>query len=276
MKTFDRLGIIAGEGSLPKQVVQECIQKHIEPFVVVMRDFAKTDDYNSCTHMEARFGDVGKVISFFRRHNVKNVIFAGGVKKPSLTTVKPDIKGLFLLARLLKSKLFGDNTVLQVAIDFAESEGFTILSVDEIAQNIKIDCGCATNTTIANKKYYDDIDLGVKVLKAIGALDIGQSVVVQNGMILGIECIEGTMKLIERCGELKYTTGRKPVLVKIKKTEQTRKVDLPAIGEDTIIQLSNAGFAGIALDYKNGLVINRDKTINTADKNRVFIYGIEV
>ena len=272
---FDRLGIVAGSGDLPISIVRECEKNNIKPFVIVLKDFAKDVDYKEYTHQTLKFGDVGKAISFFRKNKIKYIVFAGAVKKPDLKTIWPDLKGFFLLIKLLKCKIFGDDTILQTAIKFLEKEGFEVLPVDQIVKDIKIQHGIAGNIELPNDDYMIDIELGVKVLKQIGDLDIGQSIVIQNGIVMGIECIEGTEKLIERCGQLKYTTGRKPILVKIKKSKQTRKIDLPAIGEDTISQVKSAGFAGIALDCENGLVINREATISKANKNKIFIYGIK-
>ena len=123
--------------------------------------------------------------------------------------------------KLLKCKIFGDDTILQTAIKFLEKEGFEVLPVDKIVKDIKIQHGIAGNIELPNDDYMIDIELGVKVLKQIGDLDIGQSIVIQNGIVMGIECIEGTEKLIERCGQLKYTTGRKPILVEIKSCRKT-------------------------------------------------------
>lgn len=272
----ERLGLVAGSGDLPISILKECEKSNIKPFVIVLKDFAKESDYKEYNHRLLKFGDVGKAISFFRKNKVKYIVFAGAVKKPDLKTIWPDLKGFFLLMQLLKCKIFGDDTILQTAIKFLEKEGFEILPVDKIVKDIKISHGIAGNIQLPNEDYMTDIELGVKVLKQIGDLDIGQSIVIQNGIVMGIECIEGTEKLIERCGHLKYTTGQKPILVKIKKTKQTRKIDLPAIGEDTITQLKQAGFAGVAIDYENGLVINRQATINLANKNKIFVYGVKI
>ena len=275
MDNLNNLGIIAGSGNLPISIIKECENKNIKPFIVLIKDFAKETDYNKFSHIILNFGDVGKAIAFFRKNKVKNIVFAGAVKKPNIKTIWPDLKGFFLLIKLLKCKVFGDDTILQTAIKFLEKEGFEIIPVDQIVTDIKISAGIAGKINLQNKDYLNDIDLGIKVLKHISDLDIGQSVVIQNGIVMGIECIEGTQKLIERCGHLKYTSGRKPILVKIKKTKQTNKIDLPSIGEDTIIQLKKAGFAGVAIDYENGLIINKDATIELANKNKIFIDGIK-
>ena len=82
--------------------------------------------------------------------------------------------------------------------------------------------------------------------------------------------------MIKRCKELKYEAGRKPILVKIKKKGQTKKADLPTIAPDTIKQLKESGFAGIFMDCKNGLVLDKEKVIEEANKEGIFVYGIKV
>lgn len=271
---IERIGIVAGSGNLPLSIIKECEIKEIKPYIAVLKDFANVNDYETSNHILIKFGDVGKTIAFFRKNKIKYVVFAGGVKKPDLKTVWPDMKGFFLLFKLLKCKIFGDDTILQTTISFLEKQGFEILPVDRIVSDIKIEQGMAGVINLPNEDYRTDINLGIKVLKQMGDLDIGQSIVIQNGIVMGIECIEGTEKLIHRCGVLKYNTGRKPILVKMKKTKQTRKIDLPAIGEDTIMQLKNNGFAGVAIDAENGLIINREETIKLADKHKIFIEGV--
>ena len=276
MKKIERLGIIAGNGDLPLSILEECKKQGITPFIAMVKGFADTEKYKDFKNIEISFGNVGKTISFFKKNKVNNIVFAGGVKKPNIKTIFPDFKGFFLLFKLLKNKVFGDDTILQTVIQFLENEGLNVLPVDEILSDVKIKNGIAGNIKLPNNDYIQDIELGVKVLKQISDLDIGQSIVIQNGIVIGIECIEGTEKLIERCGELKYTTGRKPILVKIKKTNQTKKGDLPSIGKNTVLQVKKAGFAGIAFDCNNGLVINKKAVINSANENKIFVYGINI
>lgn len=271
---IDKIGLIAGSGNLPLSIVEQCKQKSIKPYVLLMKNFANEEDYKNLEHITISFGDVGKALSFFKKNNIKYVVFAGAVKKPDIKTIWPDLKGFSLLFQLLKCKIFGDDTILQAVIKFLEKNGLQIVPVDSILDNSKIEEGIAGKVKLPNEDYKKDIELGINVLKTISDFDIGQSIVVQNGMVIGIECIEGTKELIKRCSQIKYNTGRKPILVKIKKTNQTKKADLPTIGENTILEVKEAGFAGIAIDYQNTLVINKEKTIELANKEKIFLIGI--
>ena len=105
-------------------------------------------------------------------------------------------------------------------------------------------------------------------------MDVGQSVVVQQGLVLGVEGIEGTDKLIERCGtyQRKGTGG---VLVKLRKPQQDMRIDLPTIGTKTIENMHNAGLRGVAVHAGNALIVNEKEVIDLADKYKMFIVGIE-
>ena len=110
------------------------------------------------------------------------------------------------------------------------------------------------------------------MVQALGRLDIGQAVVVQQGVVLGVEAIEGTEALIARCGAL-ARPGARPVLVKTAKPDQERRVDWPTIGTDTIDQLRTAGFAGLALGAGRVLVLDRPAIIAAADGAGLFVTG---
>lgn len=264
------LGLIAGSGELPIRILDYCRKNCIELFTIVVKGFGDKTRYDNC--IELNFGQVGRAINFFKKHNVTDVVFAGHVKKPSFFKLKIDWKGIKLLKSILSNKILGDNSILETVIKFFESYGINILEVDKVLDNIKFETGF--NSNIVCEDYFDDIEIGEKVIEKLSDLDIGQSVIVQQKSVVGIECFEGTEKLINRCSELKYNVGRKPILIKMKKSNQTRKADLPTIGPDTIEQLHNAGFAGIALDSKNCLVVSIEKTKDLANKYNLFIYGI--
>jgi len=119
-----------------------------------------------------------------------------------------------------------------------------------------------------------DIARGLAVVRALGALDIGQAVVVEAGVVLGVEAIEGTDALIERAGRLKREGPRRGVLVKAKKPGQERRIDLPTIGVDTVERVATAGFAGIALEAGSALIVDRDEVARKADAAGVFVVGV--
>lgn len=265
-----KLGLIAGGGELPLRVVEYCKNNNVELFTIVIRGFGDKTKYNN--FLELSIGKVGKAINFFKKNGVRDVVFAGYVKKPSFLGLKVDWIGIKLIKNILSNKVLGDNLVLETVIEFFESYNINVLEIDKIIDNIKL--GKGFNSEIIDNDFFDDIELGKKVVGRLSDLDIGQSVVVQQKNVVGIECLEGTEKLIQRCSDLQYKNGKKPILVKMKKNNQTRKADLPTIGPDTIEQLYQAGFAGMAIDSENCLVLSIEKVVDLANKYDIFIYGM--
>ncbi len=272
---MDRIGLIVGSGSLPVNVIEYCNGNNIEVYAVLLKDFAnrKKYNYNCKDYIETGIGRVGKIIRFFKKNKVSNIAFAGGIRRPSLSSIFVDLKGFILLRRILKSRKLGDNSVSEIIVEFLEKNNLNVLAVDDILKDCKVNHGSNTNLKI-KKEYLEDIQIGKELLEKLSDFDVGQSVVVQQKNIIAVEGVEGTANLIRRCNNIKYKKGRKPVLIKMKKIGQTSKIDLPSIGLNTIKQLYANGFSGIALDHENCIVINKDTTLKLAEKLGIFVIGI--
>lgn len=120
----------------------------------------------------------------------------------------------------------------------------------------------------------DDITKAFTIARELGRLDIGQAVIVQQGLVLGVEAAEGTDELIRRCALLKRKGGG-GVLVKSCKPQQDRDLDLPTIRPDTVRECAAAGLAGIAVHAEQSLVFNADEIKKQADKHRLFVTVID-
>jgi hypothetical protein len=118
-----------------------------------------------------------------------------------------------------------------------------------------------------------DVARGIAVARALGALDIGQAVVVQQGLVLGVEAIEGTDELLRRCAALRRD-GPGGVLVKLAKPGQEARVDRPTIGPRTVALAAEAGLQGIAAEAGATLLIDRDELIRAADRAGLFVVGV--
>jgi DUF1009 family protein len=118
-----------------------------------------------------------------------------------------------------------------------------------------------------------DIARGISIARALGALDIGQAVVVQHGLVLGLEAIDGTDALIKRCGEL-HRDGPGGVLVKLEKPGQEARIDRPTVGPRTVQLAAASGLQGIALEAGATLLLDRDEVIRVADAAGLFVVGV--
>ena len=115
---------------------------------------------------------------------------------------------------------------------------------------------------------------GFDVAKILGQADVGQAVIVQHGLVLAVEGIEGTAALIRRSATLKRKGGG-GVLIKVAKPQQDRRVDLPTIGPDTIQALYDAGFKGVAVEAGSALIAGMDQVISLANKLGIFVMGVK-
>ncbi len=260
------LGIIAGNGLLPIVLADNFTKRGVQYYIAALEGEADPVLYKNFPHQFFRIGMVKPIINYFREHNVNIVILAGGVNRPNLQSIKVDLMGSRLIARILKQKFLGDDKILSIVIYFIEEKGFKVVSSYEIL-SINNDIMTLTVPSVIDNI---DIELGTKLLNSIGCLDVGQSVIVDNGYIIGVEAAEGTDNLIKRCSYLRknFTGG---VLIKMMKRGQDTRVDIPTIGLKTITNLVNYGYKGLAIEKNKVIIIELKKTLELANKCGIFI-----
>ncbi len=268
-----KLGIIAGGGSLPTTLVDTCNNKNIEPFIVGFNGQTNSNLIQKYTHLWAKMGEVGKIIKFFKNNNVKNLVLIGSIKRPSFTEIKPDLKAMKILSKI-GLKALGDNGLLTLLKNELENEGFVIHAMHKFCEGLLMPEG---DIGKYSPKIEDKItiDLGLKISQEIGALDIGQSVIVQNGLVIGVEAIEGTDELINRCATL-LQNGRGGILVKTCKPQQDKSLDMPTIGANTIINAHKAGLCGIVVQSSNVIVVDIKNVVKLANKYNIFVLGLPI
>jgi len=270
----DVVAVIAGGGSAPKLVLDSLRKQGIQHVIVAIKDNATQNLVEKATHQWVGIGEIGKLLKFCRKNNVNKMVFIGSIARPSFSSMKLDMGGLFLMLRYGIGRLAGgDNKLLSSLLKMFEDEGFVVMPPESINPELLMPSGVLGKVK-PTKSDMDDINLGIKVLKALGDLDIGQSVIVEGKYVLGIEAAEGTGNLIKRCKNLKKHKKSYGVLVKMKKSSQDTRVDLPAIGVNTIDEIADSGFRGVAVGSESSLIIDIDKVVARANERKVFIVGI--
>lgn len=222
-------------------------------------------------HRWVRLGEVGKALDALHASGARDVVMIGSVGRPTLGSLRLDWRGIRLAARL-GSGGQADRQVLDALVGELEREGFRVLGADDLAESLLAPEGPLTEAR-PDVTAEADIALGVRVARRLGELDVGQGAVVQQGLVLGVEAIEGTDRLLERCAELRRE-GPGGVLVKLRKPGQDRRIDLPTIGPDTVAGAVRAGLRGIAVERGNSLLAFKERTVAEADAAGLFIVGI--
>ncbi len=277
---MDRIGLVAGSGMMPVEIIRSCRTRGIEVYVAGLQPFADETLFAGAgaifadvPYVMARLGEMGKIIKFFKAHGVTNLVWAGGIKRPSLKELIPDWETTKMLARIALKKQ-SDDGLFRAVISEAEHLGFHILGIEEVVPEMMFHEGVYGRVKPSSDDM-DDIKRGIEVAKAVGAVDVGQAVVIQEGMVLAVEAVEGTDAMLARAASLKKP-GKKPVMVKIMKPGQDTRVDVPAMGLATVEQLTRHGMGGIAVEAGGILVIEREAVIAAADTAGVFIIGVRV
>ncbi len=264
-----KLGILAGRGDMPKAIVEAC-QAEGRPFFLLGFEGQSEDWIVQHSHAVVPIGAANDIISTLKQNQVQELVMAGGIRRPSLAALKPDWKAAKILAKIGFGFL-GDDGLLRAVIKELEQEGFRLIGADSILTGNIAPQG-QIGKHAPKPQQIADIERGVKILEALSPVDVGQAVVVQQGVVLGIEAAEGTDRLIQRCAEL-IQPGDAPVLVKMRKRGQESRADMPAIGPDTVDNAARSGIGGIAIEAGGTMMIRPKAMTEKADFHGIFLYG---
>ena len=262
----DNIGIIAGGGQFPVIVADAAKKQGLRVTVVAFEgeaDPALTDRVDEIEWI--KLGQLGKLIKAFKQRNVSKALMAGSINKSRMFgNIKPDLKGLAFLS---KFAIFHDDNILRSLASELYEEGIEIVSSTIYLPELLAPEGCLTKRT-PNKEEKRDMEIGWKVAKELGRLDIGQCVVVRDKTILALEAIDGTNATILRGGEI---AGEKAVVVKVSKPDQDLRFDVPSVGLETIQSMLEVKASLLAVEAGKTLVFDREKMIDLANENKISI-----
>lgn len=269
-----KLGIIAGGGALPGQIVSACRDTGRPHFVLAFEGSADPASFAGSPMEWIRTSGISKALDIARREEVEELVLVGGIQRPSMLDLMRDVRSAKFLAKVGTRMLGDDNLLSAIVREIEESEGFRVIGPEVILEDILATTG-SYGAIEPNADDKADIVRGILAIRTMGVLDIGQGTVVQNGRILGVEGAEGTDRLIERCGEFISKELAGGVFVKAPKPSQERRIDLPAVGISTIQNAVRSGLRGIAIEAGGVLVVDRQEMIAEADRAGVFLYGFD-
>lgn len=271
---MSKLGIIAGGGIMPARLVAACRAQGREVFVLALKGHADESALPADVPREwITLGEGGRGFTILKGQGVREIVMVGPVRRPSLKELTPDWRTVRFFAKA-GLRALGDDGLLKALVAELEREGFTVIGVDSILKDLVAPAGLWGRHK-PDAQGEADIEIGIKAARDLGARDIGQAAVAQQGQVLAVEDIEGTTALIRRAGAAKKP-GAKPVLAKTAKPNQEMRVDMPTIGAETVAAAAAAGFAGIAVQAGATLVVDRERCIAAADAAGLFMIGVRI
>lgn len=265
------IGLVAGSGELPLILAKTIKEQGYDLVIVALENLASEDLRQFAYSFKSiNIGRIGEIISFLKKHGVKELILTGKVPKRTmyeLDNVKPDLRALKML---FSAKVRGDHEILQIVENELNKEGIRIVDIGYFFPDFLTPEGALTIKK-PTKEQWEDINYGFKIAKKIGELDIGQTVVVKDKSVIAVESIEGTDETILRAG--KYVENS--IVVKVSKPQQSLKLDPPAIGVDTIINMKKAKAKVLAIEAAKSIIIKRQEVIEKANEHDIIIVGVK-
>jgi len=266
MKIPAALGIIAGNGVYPRLLTDAARKAGVKKIVAAA--FTNETDPALTQHVDLiewmRVGQLSRLLKFFREQQVHHAIMAGQIAPKNLFDLRPDWKGLLLLAKLKQRNA--------EAIFAAIADELAKIDVDLLPATTFLEDSLAPAGLIAGPKLScreeEDVDLGWKIAKEIADLDIGQTVIVKNGTIVAVEALEGTNDTIKRGGVL---ARKGALMIKVAKPNQDMRFDVPVIGVETIRVAAEAKLRVIAIEAGKTLLLERDPIVDFAGRSGISI-----
>ena len=260
------IALIFGDTDFPKEILKTVKKKDIDHLII---DLSKSKQFKKDKKSySVSIGQFGKIINILRENNCKKVLFAGKVNKPNFSKLKLDFKGIFYVPRIIKASKIGDAAILKEIIKILANNKIKTENSLKFNPELTLKKGNYSKTKPNNQDKLD-IKTAIKTLNNLGQYSYSQGVVVRGKKVVSVEGKSGTEKMLKHSKSIKFRNHG--VLVKFPKKKQDLRVDLPTIGLKTLKQCKTAGLKGIVIKSKQNVFLDKNKCINFANKNKMFI-----
>ncbi len=262
-----KIALVAGALDLPFFTRDALQRAGWDVFIIGLRGFV---DMRLNPDMIIRLGGGGRAVRELRRRGITRATFVGALGHPNLSDLRPDLWTCRMLLKIIKHQRGYDS--MAVALNKAlEDQGFEIVAAQDLAPELAFETpGVQTRAkpSAADKK---NIARAIDVSHTIGAADIGASVVVDK-QVIAVEAAEGTARMLERVVDMRKNKRKSSgVFAKMTKPGQDLRIDIPAIGVDTVNAVAAAHLRGIVVNTKTCFVVNKPAVIAQANKHGIFI-----
>jgi len=259
------IGLFLGEKKLPIEILNKLKKKKIKYFII---DLTKNNKFKKDKNsFFISIGKFGKILELIHYKKCKKVIFAGNISKPKISSLKLDLKGIYYIPRILKASKLGDAAILKELIKILSEHRINVLKLNFFNPELTLSKG--NYTKIKPSKFEIlNIKKGINFLNKLNAHNHSQGIVLKNNKVIAKESSKGTQKMIQGIKKIKISSG---MLIKFPKKKQDLRVDLPTIGLETLRDCKQAGIKGIVLKSNENIILVKNKCINFANNNKMFI-----
>lgn len=259
------LGIIAGNRSLPLVFARLARSGGVRRLVAVAFENETSPELASLVDeiVWIRVGQLGKLIDAFKSRGITRCVMVGQIAPRNLFDLRPDFRAMSLLMRLKEKNA---HTIFGAIAEELKKEGIELIEATPWLKPIMPSDGFIVGRTLS-KEQLEDVHFGYRIAKAVSRLEIGQSVVVKDGVVLAVEAFEGTDECLKRGGALSGEKGG-AVAVKVAKENHDMRFDIPCIGATTIRTCIEHKFAALAIESNRSLILDYEEVISLVKNNK--------
>ncbi len=266
MNDLKKIGMIAGNGIYPETFARAARRAGIETLVAAA--FVDETEPHLADRVDEiewlRVGQLGRMIKFFKKHGIENVVMVGQIAPKNLFDLRPDLR---LVKMLSKVKERNAETLFGAIAGELEKDGIGLLPATTFLGDLLPPPGSVCGP-ILTAEQENDADFGFRIAKETSRLDIGQTVVVKNGTVLAVEAFEGTNEAVKRGGALGKGGA---MMVKVSKPNQDLRFDVPVVGPETIKTAAEAGVNAIIVESGMTLLLGKEEVVELCDSYKVSI-----
>lgn len=265
-----KIALIAGALSLPFFTRDALRKNGWDVYVIGIKNFY---DPALKPDLVVRIGGAGRGARECKKRGIHKLVFVGALGHINLSDIRPDFWSLSVLLSVLKHQRGYDS--MAVAFNKAlEKRGYEIVAAQDLAPELAFEKAGVQTRVKPSKSDEQDIERAIQVSHVIGTEDIGASVVVDK-QVVAVEAAEGTARMLDRVVEMRKNKRKSGgVFAKMTKPGQDLRIDIPAIGVDTVRAVKAAKLHGIIVNAKTCFVIDKKAVLDLANKEKIFIKAI--
>ena len=259
------IGLFLGEKKLPLEILKSLKKKKIKYFII---DLSKNNKFKKDRNSYfINIGKFGKILELIKSKKCKKVLFAGNIIKPRISKLKLDLKGIYYIPRIIKASKLGDAAILKELIEILSENKINVIKLNTYNPELTLKRGCYTKIKPSSSDQIN-IRRGIQILNKSNSYNHIQALVINNHKIVSFEKRKGTKDMLK---SLRKNNLQNKLLLKMPKSKQDLRVDLPTIGLDTLKDCKKANIKGIVVKASQNIFLDKYEGLKFANKNSIFV-----
>ena len=259
------IGLFLGEKKLPLEILKSLKKKKIKYFII---DLSKNNKFKKDKNSYfINIGKFGKILELIKSKKCKKVLFAGNIVKPRMSKLKLDLKGIYYIPRIIRASKLGDAAILKELINILSENKIKVIKLNSYNPELTLSKGCHTKLKPSMTDKLT-IKKGIQILNKTNSLNHIQALVINNQKIISIEKRKGTKDMLK---SIRNNNLKNKLLLKMPKSKQDLRVDLPTIGLETLKDCKKANIKGIVVRSGQNIFLDKQEGLKFANRNNIFV-----